>query len=184
MSARGSLVSNPSKRPKLISESKRYIPLLWLGMLSLEDIDNDDCGAFEIDRVTAIERAERNLPFLTAVFPNLPFEDSARSLLDRLRKLRSDNIGIDITELVEPDPPNPGLQDALVAIAAQNHKYSLSIPARNVENPATGDMIKVKAQKIASTQDMLLRVCWLTPHELDEFDDEELRDIVSGYIWK
>jgi hypothetical protein len=43
MSARGSLVTNPNKKSsKLVSESKRYIPLLWFGFLSSADCDERD----------------------------------------------------------------------------------------------------------------------------------------------
>ncbi|WP_442509927.1 hypothetical protein SH528x_001531 [Novipirellula sp. SH528] len=184
MSARGSLVSSPNQRPEVISESKRYIPLLWLGMLSLRDIASDDDGVFEVNRLNAILRTEHSLPFFRELFSDLPVASAAGSLLDRLRKLRCDTIGINIGELIESEPPNPGLSDALDAIATRNKSYSLSVPARTVENPANGKLINVKPLEITSTKDMLLRVCWLTSRQLEDFEEDELEEIVSGHLWK
>ncbi|GAA5506944.1 hypothetical protein [Novipirellula caenicola] len=184
MSARGSLVSSPNQCPELVSESKRYIPLLWLGMLSQRDIERNDDGAFEINRLNAIVRTEHSLPFLRQVFAELPIEHAADSLLDRLRKLRCDTIGINITDLIESEPPNPGLRDALDAISTRNEHYSLSIPARTVEHPINGDRIHVKPLEITSTKDMLLRVCWLTSRQLEDFETEDLEEIVHGHLWQ
>ncbi|WP_372719504.1 hypothetical protein [Novipirellula sp.] len=184
MSARGSLVGSPNKRPELISESKRYIPLLWLGMLSQRDLEKSQDGTFEVNRLNAILRTEHSLPFLRELFAELPIESAAGSLLDRLRKNRCDTIGIDIGDLIESEPPNPGLRDALDAIATRNESYSLSVPARTVENPANGDLINVKPLQITSTKAMLLRVCWLSSRQLEDFGEAELEEIVRGHLWK
>ncbi|EMI17055.1 hypothetical protein RMSM_06014 [Rhodopirellula maiorica SM1] len=175
-------MSSPTQCPELVSESKRYIPLLWLGMLSRRDIERNGDGTFEVSRLNAILRTEHSLPFLCKLFANLPIKNAADSLLDRLRKLRCDTIGIDIGDLIESEPPNPGLCDALDAISSRNENYSLSIPARTVAHPVNGDVIHVKPLEITSTKDMLLRVCWLSSGRLEDFEEEELEEIVRGHL--
>src|SRR4051794_33278285 len=91
MSARGSLVTSPRSRPKLISESKRYIPLFWLFFLSPGDIENaQHQGQFELDRKRAVERSSLTIPFFSALFPQVAsFEETAESLLGKVRAKRS-----------------------------------------------------------------------------------------------
>ena len=133
----------------------------------------------------AVERTESSLPFLTEVFSDIRvFEDSASAFLDRLKRLRCKTIGIDIAELLEyQDPSNLNLKVAIETIESRNSSFSLSLPGRTVDNPFTGEKTKIKARKISSTKEMLLEVCWLTPREIKGSKDEDLRDIVTGYVW-
>lgn len=195
MSARGSLVTNPNKKSsKMISESKRYIPLLWFGFLSVDDCGEQEDGLFEIDRKEAIERAEGCLPFLTDVFSDIRvFNDSATSFLERLKRIRCKTIGVDVAELIEEqeEPPSPDLRTAVETIESRNASFKLSLPGRTVDNPFTGEKAKIKARKIASTREMLLEVAWLTPgkslvmpRDIKELKDEDFREFVTGYVWE
>src|SRR4051812_2077242 len=106
MSARGWLVTSPgTRRSKLVSESKRYIPLFWLSFLSSEDITNaEHVGQFKLDRKRAIEHGLDALPFLSALFPQVPtFGEIANHLVEKLHASRSPTIGIEVIELLCED---------------------------------------------------------------------------------
>ncbi len=87
MSARGSLVTSPRSRPKLVSESKNYIPLFWLSFLASEDIAKaEHFGQFELDRKRALERSVDALPFFSSLFPQVStFGEIANRLVAKLR---------------------------------------------------------------------------------------------------
>ena len=187
MSARGSLVTSPTKRSsRLISESSRYIPLFWLGFLSSEDCDGKEVCQFELDRKVAIERAKASLPFLADVFSDIPiFEDAATSLLERLKGFRCKTIGVDIAELTDLDrSPEPDLRMAIETIESRNASFKLHIPARMKDNPFKGGKVKAPARDYSSTVEMLLEICWFSPREIKEAKKEALREIVVGYVWE
>ena len=195
MSARGSLVTNPNKKSsKMISESKRYIPLLWFSFLSVDDCEEQEDGIFELDRSEAIERAEECLPFLTDVFSDIcVFKDSATSFIERMKRLRCKTIGIHLSELLEEqeEPPSPDLRTAVETIESRNASYKLSLPGRTLDNPFTGEKVKIKARKITSTRELLLEVAWLMPgkslvmpSDINELKDEDFRDFVTGHVWE
>ncbi len=195
MSARGFLVINPNKKSsKIISESKRYIPLLWFSFLSVDDCDRHEVSHFELDRNAAIKRAEACLPFLTEVFSDIRvFDDSATTYLARLKRLRCETIGVDVAELTEEreDAASLNLRTAVEAIESRNASFKLLLPSRKVDNPFGGKKISVKAREIASTRELLLEVAWLTPgrslvmpRDLEELKDEDYREFVTGYVWE
>jgi hypothetical protein len=185
MSARGALVSSPDKDSQMISESKRYIPLLWLGFLTENECGEESQGRFELNREEAIARARKNLPFLSELFADMSvFRDASNEFLERLGGLTCESIGIEITELVSWKPPYPNLQTAVASIEAEDKSYTLSLPPRTAVNPATGDEVEIPGSDIASTKEMVLGVCLLSARHLERADDQELAEFITGYIWK
>jgi hypothetical protein len=177
MSARGELVSNPNqKSAKRLSESKSFIPLLWLSFLSAYDFDSEggENGLFILKRKDSIDRAKSHLDFLVDIFDDFnTFENDATSFLARLSRLKSNTIGINVADLAFSAPPNPSLSTAVNAIEARNRSFSLSIPARTEINPFSGDPVELQAKTIASTREMLLGVCSLSLREILHATNEE-----------
>jgi hypothetical protein len=187
MSARGWLVTSPGARSRVVAESKRYIPLLWLSFLSPADIeDAEHYGQFLLDRKRAIERSSSSLPFLGSLFPHVAsFSETANSFLEKLRAKRSKTIGIEVVELVGPDgdDPSPDLVTAVGAIATRNANYSLTIPARTIVNPFNGEELEINERRIETTQDMLFQVCMIPPADLASESRELVRSTILGYVY-
>lgn len=189
MSARGSLVTYPgSRRSKLVSESKRYIPLFWLSFLSPEDIANAEiAGQYELDRERAIERGLDALPFLSALFPQVPtFGEVANHLVAKLRASRSPTIGIEVVELLCEDDYGgalPTIEAAVEAIRSRDPGYSLALPARTVPNPFLPGETRQVGGLTLSIRDLLMEVCWIQDGDLTSKDKEWVRCLVIGYVY-
>jgi hypothetical protein len=190
MSNRGFISAGPHAKSKILAESASFIPLFWLSFLSTEDMDNaDEDGTYELDRNGTIERSSSSLPFLSALFPQIPvFDEAANSLLGVIKSNKSKSISIDVQNfLSEADDdeshPSPRLRDAVEAIENRNANYSLTIPARMVENPFTREKVQFPEQRFASTADMLVFVCSILAHTLNSKEREVLRDAVVGHVW-
>ncbi len=187
MSARGWLVTSPGSRSRVVAESKRYIPLLWLSLLSPGDIEGaEHYGRFLLDRKRAIEHSSDSLPFLASLFPHVTsFEEIANSLLGKLRAKRSKTIGIEIVELVscDSDDPFPNLGIAVRAIESRDANFSSTIPARTIVSPFTRERLEVDQRRFETTQDMLLQVCWIPPADLASGSRELIRDRLLGYVY-
>ncbi len=189
MSARGSLVTSPgSRRSKLVSESKRYIPLFWLAFLSSEDIAKaEHAGRFELDRKRAVEHAQEALPFLSAVFPEVPtFVEIADGLVARLRAGRSPTIGIEVTELLDEDDHDgalPTIGTAVRAIEGRDPGYSLTPPARTIPNPFLPSKPRHVGGQTLSMRDLLMEVCGVVDADLTSRDEETVRCMVIGYVY-
>jgi hypothetical protein len=189
MSARGSLVTYPgSRRSKLVSESKRYIPLFWLSFLSPEDIANaQNAGQYELDRKRAIEHGVDALPFLSALFPQVPtFGEVSNHLVAKLRASRSPTIGIEVVELLCEDDYGgalPTIGAAVDAIESRDPGYSLALPARTVPNPFLPDEALQVGGRTLSIGDLLMAVCWIHDGDLTSKDEERIRCLVIGYVY-
>jgi hypothetical protein len=190
MSARGFLITSPRSRPKILSESKRYIPLFWLSFLSSDDLEKaEHRGRYELDRKRAIERSSNSLAFFSMIFPQVAsFGGIANSLLGKVKATRSRTIGIDIAELVadESDPfhrPLPTLETAIETIENRKTDYSRIVPARTIPNPFTGEDARIEERRFRSTQELLLSVCWLDADDLTARSKEVVRNTIIGYVW-
>ena len=189
MSARGWLVTSPgSRRSKLVSESKRYIPLFWLSFLSSQDITNaKQVGQFKLDRKRAIEHGLDALPFLSALFPQVPtFGEIANHLVEKLRASRSPTIGIEVIELLCDDDHGGALPTIVVAVEAIESRdpgYSLATPARTVPNPFLPDKSLRVGGRTLSIQELLMEVCLIEDEDLNSKDEETVRCMVIGYVY-
>ncbi len=187
MSARGWLVNSPGERSKVVAESKRYIPLLWLSFLSTADIeDAEHFGRFLLDRKRAIERSSDSLPFLASLFPHVTsFAEIANSLLGKLKAKRSKTIGIVVVELVghDSDDPFPDLGTAVGAIESRDANDSLTIPARTIVDPFVREKLETDGRRFGTTQDMRLWVCMIRPADLASESRELARSTILGYVY-
>lgn len=186
MSARGAIVTNPGKKnSKMVSESKRYIPLFWFGLIPEEKWSPDTPAQYSCLRAEVVERGRSCVGFLAEVFSDIDnFAQSAEQLLDKLTRLKCETIGIDVAELTEPEPLNPDLGAALKMVAEQDKNFHLSIPARTVPNPfLLGETVDFPAKEIASTRELLQTLSWLTPREIETANAELLHELVIGYVW-
>jgi hypothetical protein len=189
MSARGWLVKSPgSRRSKLVSESKRYIPLFWLSFLSSEDIANAEyVGQYKIDRKRAVERGLDALPFLSALFPQVPgFGEFASHLVAKLRDSRCPTIGIEVVELLCEDDHGgavPTIGAAVEAIESRDPGYSLALPSRTVPNPFLPDEAVKVGGRTLSIRDLLMEVCWIQHEDLASKDEEWVQCLVIGYVY-
>jgi hypothetical protein len=190
MSARGFLMTGPLSRPKIISESKRYIPPFWLSFLSTKDIESAERRAFYLlDRKAAIEGNAKSLAYLAALFPQVAsFERIASSLLAKIKARRSAAIAIDVSEFVadDSDPYHeslPTLETAIKTIENRDADYSLIVPARTIPNPFTGEDSRLEQRRFRSAQEMLLFVCSLSPDDLIARSEEAVRESIIGHVW-
>jgi hypothetical protein len=189
MSARGSLVTYPgSRRSRLVSESKNYIPLFWLSFLGPEDLANAAiAGQYGLDRKRAIERGLDALPFLSAVFPHVPtFGEAANDLVAKLRASRSPTIGIEVVELLDEDDyggARPTIGAAVEAIQSRDPGYSLALPARTVPNPFLPGKTQQFGGLTLSIRALLMEVCWIQDGDLAPKDKESVRCRVIGYVY-
>ncbi len=184
MSARGSIITSPSSnKGKAISESKRYIPLFWMALITPEDWDQADDGLIELDRKVTVERGRQRLPFMARVFDEIPvFDSAANALIDRMAAVRCKTIGFDIDELTPQETEQPDFRIALEAIQQENKHFSLSIPATKEVNPFTKEVMKKPAKKIASTKELLLSMSWLTIKEITSESADIQAEYISGYM--
>ena len=189
MSARGWLVKSPGSRgSKVVSESKRYLPLSWLSFLSSEDLANaEHAGRYRLDRKRAIDHGLDALPFLSALFPQVSmFGEVASHLVAKLRASRSPTIGIEVVELLCEDDHGgalPTIRAAVEAIEGRDPGYSLALPARTVPNPFLPDETLRVGGRTLSIQDLLMAVCWIRDEDLTSEDEEWVRCLVIGYVY-
>ena len=172
------------KKPKLISESKRFIPLTWLSFLAKSDLEESESedGIF-VDREEALARSASNLPFLFSVFKEFPtFEVDSMELIGRIEKVKCGTIAIDIAELISVETGFPGIGDVMEAIANRNEKFRFKLPSRKAVNPATGEKVVRKGIEYKSTRDLIYRVCWFELHEPLDTDSQSLKEYFNGHI--
>ena len=183
MSARGSI----GLGSKLLAESKRLIPISWLAFLTPEHVEPLlDHGTVSIERKTAIENFDNNASFLAEITAGELKFDLSERLISPVRSSRARKLGIEIGELLAADGGErdlPGIKMVLDAIADRNANLTFARPSRKMENPATGEMVKVKPIKLKRTADIMYSVCWITERWLQIADSEELEAMVTGHIW-
>lgn len=191
MSNRGFLIANPQTRSKILAESKSFIPLFWLSLLSADDIvDAEENGIFLLDRTASIQRSEDSLPFVVSLFPEIAsFNTIASSFLDVLKSKKCKTIGLNIAELL-PDPDDersasePKLATAVRTIESRQADYTMTIPARTVQNPFTREETRLAKQVFESTPQMLLFVCMIDAEVLSSKDQDVVRNALIGHIWQ
>lgn len=183
MSARGSI----GLGSKVLAESKRLIPISWLAFLTPDHVEPLlDHGSVSIERKTAIENFDRNAPFLAETTSGELNFDLSERLISPVRSSRARKLSIDIAELIADDGAErdlPGIKMVIDAIAKEDAKLNFSRPSCKMENPATGEMIKVKPIKLKRTADIIYSVCWITERWLEIADSEELEAMVTGHVW-
>ncbi len=177
MSARGSLSCG-----KFFSESARYVPAVWLALLDVDACSGGCRGPFTVERVSAIARAKKAIPFLAEVFTELPeFITTGNAFLDRLAKLRTKAIEINISELM----PSASylFADALNLIDSQTPDYKRQVKASVEIDPETKVKVRIDKANYKSTRELLFSICWLTPGELEMADDDERIGFITGHVW-
>ena len=179
MSARGSL----SLGETVIAETKRTIPVSWLGFLSVDCLANVDIfRPFELDREKALENFAANEPFLTKLTKGkLNFSIANERLIDPIKESHADTIALDISELIHMEGAGPGLDLIVNAIADSNEQCQFELPDREAKNPITGDAIKLKGINLKNTQEVLFSACSISDTDLDNVQ-EYLDELVSGNV--
>ena len=181
MSARGSLALGK----KLLAETKRLIPVAWLAFIQPEDLSQlQETGSIELDRKRALDNFAANSKFIAQITDGtLEFDMISTKLVDRISSSRAKTLTIDIAELINDDGLAPGIDVLINAFAKRDPKQKFILPPQEVVNPATGDKVKIKGTKLKSTADIMYSICWITDRWLETADDEELKSMVTGYIW-
>lgn len=183
MSIRASLYVDFDERPKPLAESKTWIPLCWLALLSSEDVKRiTDTGYVIADRKAAVGRLVGITPFLATLFPEFQsFVECADVFLTALRKTRGVTVGIDLGDhvAIAPETFPDALAAAVAAIEERNPNRSLVLPARQGQNPFTRKPITIKAQTLKDTRAVLCHTAGLDPVTTDE---EIERDQLIGYL--
>ena len=189
MSNRCFLTAGQRSRAKILAESKSVIPVLWLSLFSTADLKKSkQPGIYELDRKRAIANGERHLPFLASLYPQVrSVAEAGRSLLDLLNRSRAKTIGIDFSQVLpevnEHGDRAPRLADAIDAIERRFADYSLTIPARIVKNPFTGEKKRTPQRRMATTQAMLAFTCAWGPRVFSTTDEDANRLALVGYLW-
>lgn len=127
MSTRTSIFANSKSGPKEIAEGMYGVPLLWLPLLSVADIESTlEAGELVVDRKIGISRLSDAISFVSAQFPDIENMNSlADTFITHLLKCNADTISIDVGEPIEMNPKRfPKLFAAVIsAIESRNHKY-------------------------------------------------------------
>ena len=187
MSNRGSLVTSPRSRPKMIAETASSIPVFWLSFLTADDLETCDCpGQYEIDRKQALDPSVSRIALFAEAFPDVDIvRETATTLIGTIKSKKSKTIGIELGELMAPEEDVvPPLDMAVKAVDAGDINYSVTTPARTIRNPFTGDDCEIPEKTYSSLADILLAVCMINPRDLRSNDEEELRELIIGHVWK
>lgn len=180
MSARGSL----GLGTKLLAETKRLIPVAWIGFIQPDDVPQlQKTGSLEIDRKRALDTFASNSEFIAEITDGtLDFGTASRKLIDRITASRASTLTIDIAELINDDDLAPGIETLVTAIATRDAKQTFALPPQEAVNPATGDTVTIPGKKLKSTAEIMYSICWMTARALKTADDEERESMVTGYI--
>ena len=123
MSTRTSILADPNGKSKEIAEGMYGIPLLWIPLISSEEVEAQlDLGMVEVKRSQAVSRLIDSVPFLTTLLNRVEeLEDWSQQLLQHLKKSKSKTLGFDLNDPLAMDGKNfsDALLAATFAIAAQ-----------------------------------------------------------------
>ena len=177
MSTRAELIANPGTGQKTVAESEGWVPLLWIALLSVEEIEAAADEAYvTIDRAEGIQRCEDSIDFLVDLFPEfVSIPEVAKDFLKRLKKLKAKQLAIDWTDHVgiRPDTFVPSLTIAVTALQIQSRKASFRVPATTFTFASLGTTMKIKAVTCKTTREVLCYAADIEPCEDDEAMAEE-----------
>lgn len=183
MSTRASLLTDPDGEAVEIGESVSWIPLLWVSLLSSDDLDEPEEGTLITDASEAIDRCSSALPFLREMFPEFATIDQvAEDFVGLLRRSNAETFGIQVFDHMAMNPGSflASLEVAIEALESKKPKTSFTIPARSVQEPFTDKVVKLKAEKLKTTRDVLCFAASMNPLEEDQQTE---RDQLVGYLF-
>jgi len=165
MSSRRFLLEGTKKNNDIVAESKRYIPIGWLALLSDSNADQLNSRLpVQLTRKRALKNFEANAPFLKKILRGvLPFPKASADLAERLNQCTKRDVVIDIGQLTEnsdeyfDDWIYEDFGDLLGAI--KSHDDELKSEVNN-----------------------FLNLCWIGAQDLKQ-KPPALREFVTGYIW-
>ncbi len=178
MSTRSSLLANPDGDAKALAESAPWIPLQWLALISVDDIErsgNNPC--ISTDRKSALDRFDQTIAFLGEQFPEFDsFEECADSLKALLSKSKAKTIGIEVMDHIAINPETfiPSLLASVASLQAMDSKCAYTLPAQTIEDPFTGEPKKLQAVEHNNIRDVLCLAASIDPMPDDEVADEQL----------
>ena len=166
MSTRTSLIADPDGKQQELAEGLGGLPLLWIPMLTTEDIAAAaESPQVTISRKDSVDRICGALQFLKHQFPDIDdLSENAQELLAHLKKSRPKTVAIDMTDPVCMDADNflAGLAVAVAAIEAGDETATFT----------------VGRHKYQSTRDVL---CYLST--LDPDNGVAEREQMIGDLW-
>ena len=178
MSTRSSLLANPDGNAEALAESAPWIPLQWLALVSVDDIER--CGeipCISTDRKSALDRFDQSIAFLGEQFPEFDsFEECADSLKALLSKSKAKTIGIEVMDHIAMNPETfiPSLLAAVASLQARDNKCAFTVPAQTIEDPFTGEARKLEAVEHNDLREVLCLAASIDPLPEDEVAEEQL----------
>lgn len=180
MSTRASLLLNPTSTPIEAGEAVSWIPLLWLSLLSADALEELEDWCAVVDAPEATQRSAGAVPFLADLFPEfMTIHDVASDFVRLLERAKAETLGIDFGDHLT-ERFLPALKVAVDAIESRKPKASFTIPARTTAEPFTNKVVKLKAEKLKTTRDV---VCLVTSMDPLMEDEEMERDQLIGFLF-
>jgi hypothetical protein len=182
MSTRASLLADPSGELVEVGESVSWIPLLWISLLSSDDLDELEEGTVVMDASEAIERCTRAVPFLKGLFPEFTtMQQVAEDFVGLLRRSEADSIGIQLFDHIamNPDTFLASLEAGVAALESTDADASFTLPATSEKQPFVDKIVNLNAEKLKTSRDLLCLAASMNPLEEDEQTE---RDQLIGYL--
>jgi hypothetical protein len=159
MSSKYVLLARPYTTPQIIREAVAVFPILWIAMLSEENVTAcEDMRLITTLRREATERCADAIPFISALFPEFDsIEPIGERFHDLLMGFRCQHVGIDISEEMQTNP-DICLLKIYVAVQAVRHRQqnaTFACPSRYVQHPRTGELVQTKPRRYVTTREVL-----------------------------